>query len=65
MSQLEQKPPVRGSGDSKWLDLVVQDVKSLRHGVVEMVVQDARVIQLEKTERVRLDKAEHRAEQTQ
>ena len=56
--------PVNGSGDAKWLELVVQNVKSLRYGVVEIIVHDARVIQIEKTERVRLDKAEHRPEQT-
>ena len=54
MSQLQQKVPV--SSEAKWLDLVVQNVKSLRYGVVEIVVHDSRVIQIEKTERVRLDK---------
>jgi hypothetical protein len=44
------------SEDSKWLDLVVQQVRSLRYGVVEIVVHDSRVTQIEKTERLRLDK---------
>jgi len=60
MSQLLQKPPVVSASDQKWLDLVVQNVKSLRYGVVEIVVHDSRVIQIEKTERVRLDKTENR-----
>jgi hypothetical protein len=55
--------PVSG-GDAKWLELVVQHVKSLRYGVVEIVVHDSRVLQIEKTERVRLDQSEHRPEQT-
>ena len=59
MSQVQLKVPVNG-GDAKWLDLVVQNVKSLRYGVVEIVVHDSRVIQIEKTERVRLDKTENR-----
>jgi hypothetical protein len=63
MSQSEQKGSL-GPGDSKWLDLVVQHVKSLRFGVVEIVVHDSRVIQIEKTERVRLDKAEKSSEQS-
>jgi hypothetical protein len=42
--------------DSKWLELVIQQVKSLRYGVVEIVVHNSKVIQIEKTERVRLDK---------
>jgi hypothetical protein len=59
MSQILQKVPV---GDAKWLELVVQNVKSLRYGVVEIVVHDSRVIQIEKTERVRLDKTDPRPE---
>jgi hypothetical protein len=46
----------------EWLDLVRQQVGSLRYGVVEIVVHDSRVIQIEKTERVRLDKSEKRSE---
>ncbi len=61
MSQTQQKVSAIGD-DAKWLELVVQNVKSLRYGVVEIVVHDSRVIQIEKTERVRLDKAETRAE---
>ena len=64
MSKVQLKVPVNGSGDAKWLDLVVQNVKSLRYGVVEIIVHDGRVIQIERTEKVRLDKAEHRPEQT-
>jgi len=64
MSQIQQKPTAGGSDDLKWLELVVQNVRSLRFGVVEIVVHDSRVIQIEKTERVRLGKAECRAEQT-
>lgn len=41
-----------------WLEVVQQHVKSLRYGSVEIVVQDSRVVQIEKTERVRLGKGE-------
>lgn len=47
----------KSSDELKWLELVIQHVGSLRYGVVEIVVHDSRVIQIEKTERVRLDKA--------
>ncbi len=47
---------VAGNDDLKWLELVTQQVSSLRFGVVEIVVHDGRVIQIEKTERLRLDK---------
>jgi len=62
MNLIQQKTSVGPASDSKWLELVVQHVKSLRYGVVEIVVHDSRVIQIEKTERVRLDKTENRTD---
>jgi len=56
MSEAQKKLPVGGNEDLKWLELVIQQVGSLRYGVVEIVVHDSRVIQIEKTERLRLDK---------
>jgi hypothetical protein len=56
MSGTQKTTPEAAGDDSKWLELVVQRVKSLRYGVVEIVVHDGRVIQIEKTERLRLDK---------
>ena len=38
-----------------WLELVRQQVGSLRYGFVQIVVHDARVTQIERTERVRLE----------
>jgi hypothetical protein len=38
-----------------WLELVRQQVGSLRYGVVQITVHDSRVTLVEKTERVRLD----------
>jgi hypothetical protein len=42
--------------DSIWLNLVAQQVKSLNFGAVEIVIHDSRIIQVQKTERMRLDK---------
>lgn len=39
-----------------WIEIVRQQVTSLRYGVVEIVVHDARVTQIQRTKRVRLDK---------
>jgi hypothetical protein len=64
MSQLQQKAPVSVAENPKWLDLVVQHVKSLRYGVVEIVVHDSRVIQIEKTERVRFERSDTPSEKT-
>jgi len=38
-----------------WLDLVRSQVDTLRFGVVQIVVHDSRVVQIERTEKVRLD----------
>jgi hypothetical protein len=66
MSELKNKFSAGGNEELKWLELVIQQVGSLRYGVVEIVVHDGRVIQIEKTERLRLDKAsdENRPERT-
>ena len=40
----------------EWLAIVQQQVVSLSYGVVQIVVHDSQVTQIEKTERVRLDK---------
>ena len=47
--------PKGASAETGWLDLVRQHVGSLRYGVVQVVVHDGHVIQIQKTERVRLD----------
>ena len=41
----------------EWLEVVRRQVSSLRFGVVQIVVHDSQVTQIEKTERVRLDKS--------
>ena len=41
-----------------WLGVVQSQVKSLHFGVVQIVVHDSRVVQIERTERLRLDKSE-------
>jgi hypothetical protein len=45
------------SGTEPWLEIVRRQVGSLHYGVVQIVVHDSQVTQIEKTERVRLDKA--------
>jgi len=56
MSETRIKSVANDNGDSNWLEIVRQQVSSLRYGVVQIVVHDSRVTQVEKTERVRLDK---------
>jgi hypothetical protein len=47
----------RDLNSSDWLEIVRQQVNSLRFGVVEIIVHDSQVTQIEKTERLRLDKS--------
>ena len=42
---------------SGWLEIVRRQVGSLRFGVVQIVVHDSKVTEIDKTERVRLDKS--------
>jgi len=56
MSVATLKSNVSNSSEPNWLEIVRQHVESLRFGTVEIIVHDSRVIQIEKTERVRLTK---------
>ena len=56
MSEKRIKSAANDIGDSNWLEIVRQQVSSLRYGMVQIVVHDSRVTQIEKTERVRLGK---------
>jgi hypothetical protein len=49
-SNASQEQPV-----PEWVALVQQSVRSLQFGVVQIVVHNAKVVQIEKTEKVRLD----------
>ena len=42
--------------ETAWLEIVRRQVGSLRFGAVQIVVHDSQVTQIEKTERVRLEK---------
>ena len=42
------------AGEEQWIPLVRQLLRGLRYGVVQIVIQDSKVIQVEKTEKVRL-----------
>jgi hypothetical protein len=53
--KIESVPAAVAAPD--WMALVKQQVEALRFGVVQIVIHDARVTQVEKTERVRLDRA--------
>jgi hypothetical protein len=50
-----QKPPGPGAQETRaWLDIVREQVGSLEYGVVQITVHNARVTQIDRTERTRL-----------
>ena len=48
---------VANTNDQQWLETVRRQVGSLRFGVVQVVVHDSRVVQIEKTEKIRVEPA--------
>ena len=46
---------VANANDQQWLQTVRRQVGSLRFGVVQVVVHDSRVVQIEKTEKIRVE----------
>ena len=43
-----------------WIETVRGQVNSLRFGLVQIVVHNGRVVQIEKTEKIRFDQADDR-----
>jgi hypothetical protein len=48
-------PQQANEATESWLDVVRRQVGSLNFGVVQIVVHGARVVQIERTEKVRLE----------
>jgi hypothetical protein len=56
MSTIQIKSESSADKQLNWLEVVRQQVGTLRYGAVQIIVHDAQVTQIEKTERVRLGK---------
>jgi hypothetical protein len=50
--------------EPSWVQIVQKQVSSLRFGVVQIVVHDSRVVQIECTQKVRLDRADDKTSST-
>jgi len=50
-----QPTPIKVEKSENWREVVARQVSGLRFGVVQIVVHDSRVVQIERTEKVRLD----------
>lgn len=48
------------SGAPDWLEVVRQQVESLRYGIVQITVHADEVVQIERTERLRFDARDKR-----
>lgn len=57
MSAFQNEAHVEAGAGRDWLEIVRRQVDSLRFGMVQIVVHDSQVTQIEKTERVRLEKS--------
>ena len=49
----ETKPDLAGTGSEQWLEVLQRQVGSLRFGVVQITVHDSKVVQVERTEKIR------------
>ncbi len=45
-----------GKEDEKLLSQILKAIKSIRYGYVQIIVQDSKVVQIDKTEKIRFDK---------
>jgi hypothetical protein len=57
MNATQNKTESDADEKTAWLEIVRRQVGSLRFGVVQIVVHDSKVTEIDKTERVRLDKS--------
>lgn len=55
--QTERKITAKSASPGDWIYLVTQQVSTLRYGVVQIVVHDSKIVQVERTEKFRLDAA--------
>jgi hypothetical protein len=57
-SQMKADEKPTSEGRPAWLNVVSDQVGSMRFGMVQIIVHENRVVQIERTEKVRFDKPE-------
>lgn len=50
----EKPKPPAASADGLPLEAIREAVRSIRYGVVQLIIQDGKVVQIDKTEKIRL-----------
>jgi hypothetical protein len=53
--QNNQNNVVKSTSSRDWIQLVARQVSSLRFGVVQIVVHDSQIVQIERTEKFRIE----------
>ncbi len=48
-----------GKEDEKLLSQILKAIKSIRYGYVQIIVQDSKVVQIDKTEKIRFDREDY------
>jgi hypothetical protein len=56
---MERNVPHLGKEDERLLFQILKAIKSIRYGYVQIIVQDSKVVQIDKTEKVRFDKEDY------
>ncbi len=46
-------------GEKKLVSEILKAIKSIRYGYVQIIVQDSKVVQIDKTEKIRFDKGDY------
>jgi hypothetical protein len=52
---LSPDPAGESAMPSPWLAVVTEKVRTMRYGVVQIVIHDSKVVQIERTERTRFE----------
>jgi hypothetical protein len=55
--ETKKNAELKAGQNNSWLEIVRQQVSSLRFGVVQIVVHESRMMQVERTEKVRIAQA--------
>ena len=58
----ERNKPAGAASPRDWIQLVTKQVSTLRYGVVQIVVHDSQIVQVERTEKFRLDPAREKSD---
>ena len=56
---MERNVSIFGKEDERLLSQILKAIKSIRYGYVQIIVQNSKVVQIDKTEKIRFDKEDY------